>query len=248
MYSIVKRLIRPIFYVCWELLERHSFGRFLEEWRWRRKKHFKEDFNSWFRQSVAEPHRELLAERVLIGRPASVLEFGCYAGQNLHVISGRDANVVLMGVDINREAVEAGRSLFRRESRNSVQLLTVGEQSLSTIKSGSYDVVMTDATLMYFGPSLIAGVLSELIRIARHGLVLSEWHASGKGETAQSHFVFGQWVHDYETLLRSMVPTSQVSVNPYPKECWGDANWWTYGNLIEVKFNPGRQSDSPSAR
>lgn len=187
----------------------------------------------------------MLVERVLRSRPASVLEFGAYAGQNLYAMSERDSSIILVGLDINRQAVEAGRALFLQESKNSVRLLTVEEQPLCAIESDAYDVVMTDATLMYFGPNSIEDTLAELIRIARKGVVLSEWHLSGTAEAAGSRFVFGQWAHDFELLLLKLAPAARVSIEHYPKQCWGDVNWWTYGHLIEVTF-PSNESGKPT--
>lgn len=71
----------------------------------------------------------------------SVLEFGCNIGRNLHAIAEKLPDVRLVGVDINREAVELGRE------HTGLDLRYGDERALAEFDAGEFDLVFTVSVL-----------------------------------------------------------------------------------------------------
>lgn len=230
------RFLKRVFYAAREFAERRIVGTSLQAWIWRRKTLFPGDFATGFRESVDHPHRAFLVRALFRRHPAgTALEIGCNAGPNLYLIAKQVPQVSLHGVDVNAAAIRQGRAAFTRWGLTNVELHTLEDKPLARFADHSIDVVFSDATLMYVGPDRIREVLSHMLRIARRTVLISEWHQPpGSGGSATGAYLFGHWIHDYETMIREMRPDARIMVNYYPSTSWTDANWRRFGALIDA--------------
>ena len=160
----------------------------------------------------------------------AVLELGCGGGVNLYLLSFLLPQYVsLFGVDISSRAVaEANHWLMTPDtSRNKdINVYRADVRALSNLRgilTNGFDVVFSDATLIYIKPGEIRTVLSGLIKLTNRTLIMSEWH----DPNAEKSFTFnGHWVHNFTNLLPGAI-TFQ-----YPEGSWEDEGWNKYGHIV----------------
>ena len=128
-----------------------------------------------FLQDTKHPHRSLLLERISSHAPFSrLLEIGCGCGPNLYLLAKQYPEAELIGIDINPTAVEKGNEFFQKQGLNNVHLITGKSQNLSRFKEKYFDIVLTDAVLIYVTPQDIKSVIQEMMRVGNI-LILNEW-------------------------------------------------------------------------
>lgn len=211
-----------------EWLERGPVGTRLQEWVWRNRHLYRRDWAKSYLETVDHPHRTQIVEAVAAFYPVGVLEIGCASGANLVRLRQRLPYARLHGLDINAEAIRIGRQHFAGDGRIS---WTIGQADrLTSFSNHSHDVVLSDAVLMFVAPDRIHQVLCEMIRVARKGLVLNEYHAAGEG---RGHFDGGRWVYDLTALLRQHAPDN-AHIETRKSDFTGGL-WDRYGTLITVR-------------
>jgi len=224
--------IQRLYYVLLYFGETSLLGTRIHEviWKYFRKVSVKEIV-----ESAEHLHRNFLIDR--IGRYSPfyrILEVGCNAGQNLLLLARRYPDAEFHGIDINPRFIEAGKKWLRNEGVKNVSLMTRQADVLSDFIDQSFDIVFTDAVLMYIGRDKIRGVLREIMRITRKAILLNEWHLEQSNSSEPSLWFDLHWIHDYRLLLKEFVPDGKISITELPEGLWGDAGWGRYGSLIEV--------------
>jgi predicted O-methyltransferase YrrM len=186
-------------------------------------------------------HRLALVDQIASFSPlASVLEFGCNCGPNLYLLAKKYPEIAITGIDINESAIEEGKKLFSLEKISNVTLITGGIEDLKAIKDKSYDVVFTDAVLIYVGRDAIEQVVGELIRISRKGLVFVERNISSHENREKRNGLgvrrLGFWHRDYEALLKCYLPDSNITITKMTEELWDDPGWQDTGAFIRANI------------
>lgn len=184
-----------------------------------------------------DPHRKFLLEKISTFSPVhSILEIGCGTGLNLYLLSKRFPNAELKGIDINPKSVEYGNTWFKQEGISNVKI-SVGKADKLVFQDKGFDVVLTDATLIYVGPDKIKKVIKEMIRVTRKALVLNEWHCFESSSNPLGVYV-GHWTRDYKALLKEFVPEERIFITKIPENTFkSDRNWRKYGAVIEMRKN-----------
>jgi SAM-dependent methyltransferase len=185
------------------------------------------------------PRRDYIidAVRSSFGAPASVLDVGCNAAPNLRRIAAEFPGCRLSGFDINQEAIDVA---VRRFAEAGIPAeLSVGSyyDVLPRVATDSIDVIVSSYALAYVPPENLREVLTELVRIARRGLVLAEPMAFGGTRTAGVLNVpMHDWRHDYAGALSGIgVPPGGVAVFDVPTPGADDS-----GLLVADLRHPGR--------
>ena len=188
--------------------------------------------------SQSHGHRPLLLKKLSSYSPSSVLEIGCNCGPNLYLLAKRFPEIEIRGIDINATAIEKGKELFASEGISNVKLSFGKADGLGQFEDKSFDVVFTDAVLIYIGRDKIKQVIQEMLRIARRALVLVEWHGfdsqNKKDPNGLGVYYGGCWKRDYTALLKQFVPDEHISISKIPEDLWPDARWREVGAIIEV--------------
>ena len=187
--------------------------------------------------NITHPHRLFLLEKITAFQPISnVLEVGCGYGANLHLLSKRFPEVKLTGIDINSLSVQEGKKLLREEGISNVKLLVGKADELYRFQDKSFDIVFTDALLIYIGPDQIETVIEGMLRIARRALILVEWHENFEGRLSQSLGVyhFGCWKRDYINLLKQSIPSEHIRLSKIPRGIWPAKHWEELGFIVEA--------------
>jgi len=182
-------------------------------------------------------HRNFLIEKILSYNIDSALEIGANCGPNLYLLAKADPCLRLAGIDINRPAVAAGRELFQKSGIANVDLSVGSIEDLKKIPNKSYDIVFTDAVLLYIGPDKITEAVSEALRIARKAAIFLEWHQDfGRDSGARGVFHFDHWKRDYKKLLAEFIPPASIKVIKIPEGLWPGKDWEQLGYLIEAQI------------
>ncbi len=197
------------------------------------------DNDEWIKgywDSRDHSHRQFLLEHITKFSPvSSILEIGCNCGPNLYLLARRFPDVKMVGIDINPAAVQKGNEWFAQEGIRNVKLLLGKADELGQFKDKSFDIVFTDAVLIYIGPDKIRKVMEGMLRIARKALVFLEWHSFDSVANPRGVYV-GHWMRDYTALLKEFVPQENIHVTKMPEELWSDKYWQKYGGVVEVNL------------
>lgn len=185
------------------------------------------------------PHRQFLVEKVAAFSPhSSVLEIGCNCGPNLYLLAKRFPGADIRGIDINPMAVDKGNELLVHAGITNVKLSLGKADDLRQFENKSFDVVFTDAVLIYIGRDRIEKVMQEMIRVSRYGLVLLERHRDSHNMDKLGLGVRfgGCWERDYVALLSQFMPADHVRVSRLSADLWTDDRWKTVGAIVEVRL------------
>jgi SAM-dependent methyltransferase len=193
----------------------------------------------WIRRywnSSAHPHRALLREALVKYSPDfSLLEIGSNCGTNLVIFAERFPQARFVGVDINPQAVYLGNDWIREKRISNISLEEGTATDLRRFGSQSFDIVMTDAVLLYIGRDRIISVITDLVRIARRAIILCEWHDNmGKDPRGRGVLSNGLWRRNYLTLMKTLVPAERIRITKIPAEVWPETGWREWGAIIEV--------------
>jgi ubiquinone/menaquinone biosynthesis C-methylase UbiE len=207
----------------------------------RRRDDWGEGSGDWIKgywNSQNHSHRPFLIEKISSFSPiSSILEIGCNCGPNLYLLAKKFPDAEIRGIDINPMAVQKGNEWLAQEGISNVKLLAGKADELEQFRDKSFDVVFTDAVLIYVGPDKIKEVMKGMIRIARRALILVEWHCfepQHKDPNGSGVYHHGSWKRDYVALLNQFVRAEQIRVTRIPEDIWPDKNWETLGAVVEV--------------
>jgi ubiquinone/menaquinone biosynthesis C-methylase UbiE len=195
---------------------RHIFGR---------RKWAEECFSE---ESLDHPHRSLMIDKIVSYVPIkTLLEIGCASGPNLYLLAQKLSGAELCGIDISKKAIETGNELLGKEGISNVKLYVDKADELGQFSDNSFDIVFTDAILIYVSPDKINKVIREMLRVARKAVVLCEQH------TEREWFYNDKWIHNYRELLSKLVSPEKILFTKIPPQVWG-GDWGKYGYIIEA--------------
>jgi ubiquinone/menaquinone biosynthesis C-methylase UbiE len=149
------------------------------------------------------------------------------------MLAKRFPDAEIRGIDINSMAVQKGNEWFTQEDISNVKLFVGKADDLRQFRDKSFDVVFTDAVLIYIGPDKIKKVIEEMLRVTRKALIFLEWHCFDSKCNTLGVYV-GHWMRNYVALLKEFVPEDRIKVTKMPKDLWSDPNWQRWGGVVEV--------------
>ena len=183
-------------------------------------------------------HRPFLIEKISTFSPiSSILEIGCNCGPNLYLLAKKFPDAEIRGADINPMAVQKGNEWLAQEGISNVKLSIGKADDLGEFQDKTFDIVFTDAVLIYIGPDKIKKVIQEMLHVVRRSLILMEWHCfepQYKDPNGFGVYHHGSWKRDYVALLKQFVRAEQIRVTKIPEDIWPDKNWKTLGAIVEV--------------
>lgn len=159
---------------------------------------------SWvqdYQGSVKRHDRTALVEILKGLEVSTLLEVGCHCGPTLVRFAQELPDLKMIGVDVNTEAITAGRAWVAAQGLSSRIQLNAGRvpEMTASVPTGSCDVVLSCYALAYIAPADLDAVLYEMGRIASKAVILAEPMtfdgAVAKGEQRLSGY--REWIHDY---------------------------------------------------
>lgn len=230
-------------------LEEYLLGTKVREMEWatrhlhegeRRRDDWGKGIDDWIKgywSSMDHPHRQLLIETISKYNPSRILEIGCNCGPNLCLLAKKFPDATIIGIDINPMAVKKSNEWIAQEGILNAKLLEGKADELEKFQDKSFDVVFTDAVLIYIGPDKIKDVIKDIIRITQRVLILVEWHSfepQSKDPYGLGVYYSSCWKRDYVALLKQFVSEEQIHVTKITEIIWPDKNWREVGALVEV--------------
>lgn len=197
-----------------------------------------QDWIQGYWASGSHPHREFLVQKIVDLKPSSVLEIGCNCGPNLRILAEKLPGTRFIGIDINADSVRKGNEWMEADGITNVHLELGSADDLSKFPDGSFDVVFTDAVLLYIGTDKIEEVLRGFLRVAGKYIVLCEWDIPQSGKPTRQNpkgkFLFrrGLWAYDFSTIFTQLAPDLRVNKIRLPEDLWEDEIWQKYGTVI----------------
>ncbi len=196
-----------------------------------------------FEDLIRQPHRGALVDTVVNMRGVgSLLEVGCGRAANLYLLSRAMPGLLLRGVDISSTAIAQGSAELKARGVTGVHLELGSSEALTAFESHSMDLVVADAVTMYIPPQRISQALSELLRVARLGIVLGAWHCEVSDGCEPYRYDEGAWVYDYRRLLAPYAGLTLSSVR-YPDGAWSNERWKRYGALLIARHETPQQAE-----
>ena len=170
-------------------------------------------------------HRDMIIDALKKVNLKSVLEIGCGAGANLHRIKQAFPNVDISGCDINVDAIAMAKKKLPDAD------LKVGSILDLPFNGEFYDLILTDAMLIYIGPEKIRRAFREIRRVGYEKMMFVEFHSESWLKRKALSLTSRYNAYDYKKLLKKYYFKS-VRVRKIPKEVWNGEPWLTYGNII----------------
>ena len=221
-----KMLLRSFIDKITDNLRKTKMG---QEYVWRNRE------KEWNKENLAPDshfHRNMILEKVKNCAPfQSLLEIGSGWGPNLYLIAKEFPKAKIKGIDINKNAIEEGKKRFKKEKILNIELSIGNINKLKKIKDKSFDIKISDTTLIYKGKNEIEKVVAEIKRITRKTIILVEYHS--KKETALGEWIGSNWLRNYEKLFHGFA--QEVEITKIPPEKW-NGEWGEFGYIIKVNL------------
>ena len=182
------------------------------------------------------PHRAFQLDAIKTLYPfKSVLDVGCASGGAIAVIKDRFnlKDVNLAGVDVSERAIA-----WAKDYQPDIDF-QVSDVSWLPFSNDSFDVVLTDACLIYVNPQKIRQAIKELSRVSKMGIVLLEWHDE---ESIDGVSKDGHWARNYTKLLEEL--GYKVTTRKITEEVWPDAPSWAMHGMVYIAQAPLKTSET----
>ncbi len=158
-----------------------------------------------------------------------VFEFGCASGPNLILLSKKFPETEFWGIDISKSAIKIGKEHVAKNKISNVHLETGSIGALKKFPDNDFDIVFTDAVLIYIGPEKVKEVLNELIRIAKKSIILVEWRNDKHHAYEADH-----WSYNWEMLFKELgIP--KIKIVSLSDNSW-QGEWAKRGCVIEISL------------
>ncbi len=195
--------------------------------------HFKQtDWLDGYWKSIDHPHRKLLVDTIMKYEPKSVLELGCNVGINLELVNRRSPKTLCLGIDINEDCIKYGIEKYHfKDKNNNIWLLNYPIDRLYKLRSMRFDVVFSDASLIYIGEDKINTVFEQIGLRTTKAVVFLERHLpNGDGKSVYKD---GLWNRNYVKLIREYLPEfNNIKETKITKDIWSE--WLENGYIIDA--------------
>ena len=240
MIGVIKTLLRnripglysglqTVYYGIRKICETGPFGSVLNRVGWI-VKHSIGSREGYDQASASLPHRQHIINHVLsLGPPESILEIGCGYGANLVNLSGHFPHALLAGIDVSAAAV-AGARAFPELLGADLRVHDLDKPL--PFDDNRFDVVISDAVLMFFTEKRLLPVLDELLRVSKSGVILHEYDVEGNGD---SLYIDGRWVHDFRhaCAVSKWDLTVEIFNTPFKGGLWS-----SHGRFLSIRKAP----------
>lgn len=173
-----------------------------------------------YTQSIEHPHRKLIIDSLKEILPKNILEVGCNTAPNLIRIKGEFPNIGLAGIDLNLWAIEGARKNIPNGDFGVGNVLNIPH------KDKSFDLVLSDAVLMYVDKNKIEQAIKELCRVAKYVLIVDWYAPSPLGVVRDFH-----WARNYPALIKKE-GFKMIKRKKLTKEDWPNKKWIRHGQLF----------------
>ena len=155
---------------------------------------------------------------------SSVLEIGCNVGGNLRWLAPLLPDGGVMGVDINRKALDALHA-----DHPSIDAVFSAARDLP-FRDQRFDLVFTMGVLIHQPDSTLPLVMHEMVRCSRRWVLCGEYYAPSQEAIAYRGHEGALFRRDYGTLFAELFPELTLTDTGFlGKDAgWDDVTWWLW--------------------
>jgi len=183
------------------------------------------DFNALFNleNSETEKYRLKLFNKFNLKKVSSILDYGCGYGINLKVLQDINPKFILNGMDISKKDLRMLEILNNNLFKININILD--HNKLKNFES-KFDLVFTDAVLIYVNPSTIKDHVKNLINSSKKYLLFHELtYEFNKSKISHLN------IHDFRLLIKSINPKLKIS---FYKSLKPGYPWSSHGTRILI--------------
>lgn len=212
--------------------EKGVLGGFFQGLIWRYKHLYESGWPTTSLSSTELPYRNQLVSEVTASSDCiqSVLEIGCGAGPNLRLVRQKIPSARLVGIDINKKAVETAKNYFKTVADDNTVFFVRKAYQLSIFEDSTFDVCFSNAVMVCHPPNDFIRAVKEMLRVTKSTIIFNEFHKDGAIEGV---FNEGRWVYDYASIFKELSPGVEVKLQP---SHYTGGDWDIYGKLITVSL------------
>ena len=153
------------------------------------------DKKNSYKIDLTQKHRDFLIKLILSDKKTKkILELGCGLGVNLIKLSQTKKVLDLYGIDISNKQIKIGNQLIDK-LKLKIKLKEGNIKNLKIYNDNEFDVVFTDASLIYIDKKNIFNTLENALRICSKKLFICEQDTDG------IPFYNDKWVHNYKEIF-----------------------------------------------
>lgn len=173
-----------------------------------------------YQHSLQGRHRTQIVEIVKGLKPTTLLEVGAHCGPNLVRLTQELPKLKTIGIDVNADAVQAGRAWAAKLGLSGRIQLNVGRMPdvTANLPSGMCDVVLSCYSLAYIAPTDLDAVLYEMGRLATKAVILAEPMTQGPAKEARVITGYTEWAHDYQGARKWIATLNDCTTTIVPVE------------------------------
>tara|TARA_Y100001935_G_C17173918_1_gene441641 strand:+ start:47 stop:688 length:642 start_codon:yes stop_codon:yes gene_type:complete len=174
-------------------------------------------------KSESEKYRLQLFNSLDLKKIKSVLDYGCGYGMNMKVIKNINNEIILNGMDISKTKIRMLKILNDNIYKMSLNVHEI--KNLPNFEK-KFDLVFTDAVLIYVNPNNIYKLLKNLINSSKKKILLHELcNLYDRGKVDYLH------IHDYKNLIKRINPKLKIKTFKSSKP---GTPWNTHGTIILI--------------
>ena len=183
------------------------------------------DYDAFFNieNSETEKYRPKLFEKLNLKSIKTILDYGCGYGINLKVLKDINPKFILNGMDISKNDLRMLEIINNNLLKNDINILD--HKNLKNLKY-KFDLVFTDAVLIYVNKSDIKEKIKNLINSSKKYLLFHELtYEFNKSKITHLN------IHDFRLLIKSIDPKLKISLHKSQKQ---GIPWSSHGTIILI--------------
>jgi ubiquinone/menaquinone biosynthesis C-methylase UbiE len=183
--------------------------------------------------SLDHAHRqEIINEFNKFSCIKNVLEIGSSWGPNLLLLNRYYPEVKFTGIDISRQRINLGNEYISANNIENIKLRYMDMTSLAEFRDNEFDLVISDAALIYIDNKHINSIAHELNRITTKGLIMVEF--DDDSEDSFGCVYEATWIRDYKAVFSKY--SDKIEKKCISGKIW-PGKWSVHGKIITVFFN-----------
>jgi len=162
-----------------------------------------------------------------------ILEVGCDLGANLFSLKKiLTENSELIGADISHASITSAKKYMESLESPNIKFYQAKADDLSIFDDNYFDVVFTDAVLLYVADDKINQAVNEMMRVSKKMIFLLE--LSSQNNSAKANHTLDGWIRNYKTLIESNNAECDVSISNVTIDIRSAGRWPSQGELIKA--------------
>ena len=171
---------------------------------------------------------------------STILELGCGFGRIAKLLLSNFPNIMeYIAIDLSPHQIENAKEFVKPvidiKEHNPLKFIVSDIQSFQNEKK--YDLIISSEVLLHVLPSEIEKIMNKIVDMANKHIINIDWYEGKTPKNAAPH----NFIHQYETIYRSMPTVSNVYRIPIAKK----ESWFRSLDTKQVLFHACKKHASP---